>query len=353
MLRFVICSVGTSLLSGPGRPWRWHPREAPELPDPELVDRWLQQAAAADASAERNTLARMEVGENDRIAFLHSDTPEGEYCAERLAAFYRNRTRGVELRRIEQLGYGAKGFSRGLKSLIDITCDLIRKARERSEGVVICATGGFKAEIAYLNLLGALLQVEVVYMHELHRDLVILPRMPLAWNTEFVLRNKAFFEWIDAEPRRSVEVESWLKQEPSLRNLVEDGDDGCTYLSPAGQLLYQAALQREAPGEPVEWPQPCDQLPEKKERYFQNKPHHRPQGWERFVDRLLAIAYVESVGFYDGMYQGARVQVLDPERGLIGIRYESGGDVLPIWVATTARGEAQTRLVAEHLRRIK
>lgn len=353
MLRLLICSVGTSLLSGKDRPWKWSPGGARELPDSRVVQEWLEQADPVQASAETNTLSRLEVGSADRIVFLHSDTPDGTYCAVRLAEYYRSRARAVELKRIGQLGYGAKSFSRGLKSLIDLTCGLVRQAwlSNTGENIVICATGGFKAEIAYLNLLGALLQVEVVYIYEQHEGLVSLPRLPLSWDTDLALRNKEFFEWIEAEPRRPVEVESWLNREPALRDLVEDGDDGHVYLSPAGLLLYRAALQHAEMRKPVEWPEPSPLLPEEKPN-FQGKAHERPRGWERYVARLCQIGCVAQVAYdHTGvMRQGERVRILDPERGVIGVRYGEIGDSLPIRVETTARGEEQTRLVADYIR---
>ena len=110
MLRLLICSVGTSLLSGKDRPWKWSPGGARELPDSRVVQEWLEQADPVQASAETNTLSRLEVGSADRIVFLHSDTPDGTYCAVRLAEYYRSRARAVELKRIGQLGYGAKSF---------------------------------------------------------------------------------------------------------------------------------------------------------------------------------------------------------------------------------------------------
>jgi putative CRISPR-associated protein (TIGR02619 family) len=350
--RLLICSVGTSLLTGRNRPWKWSPDA--QLPDLGVVEAWLKDADPVEASAETNTLSRLEIGKSDRICFLHSDTPEGKYCAERLAAHYAEMVRSVSLKGITQLGYGAKGFSRGLKSLIDIVCQLIHEAHRQGahEQAILCATGGFKAEIAYLNLLGALLQVEVVYIHELHRELVILPRLPLTWDTDFAMRNRAFFEWIEAEPRNAVEVESWLKQEPLLRELVEPGDDGCLYLSPAGLLLYRAAQERTGAAPSVLWPPDSPMLPEKK-LTFENAPHKRPRGWEHYINRLCAIPCVTQVGYAETMHTGERVQILDAERGEIGVRFGVPGDSLPIRVKTTACGLEQTRLVAEYIRKLK
>src|SRR5690606_13143239 len=127
----------------------------------------------------------LELSEADALALLHSDTPEGRFCAEGLRALYRARCRDVSLEQIGRLGYGAAVFTTGLKSLVDVTLRLVHQGRERGRQALLCATGGFKAEIAFLNLLGALLEIEVAYIHELHRELVRLPRLPLTWDAEF------------------------------------------------------------------------------------------------------------------------------------------------------------------------
>jgi len=355
--RLLICSVGTSILSGrtkdKEKPWSWRPNGEDKLPDPALVDDWLKDATPFDAGAEINTLSRLDVGDSDRIVFLHSDTAPGEYCAERLANYFKTRCRSVELKRLTHLGYGARSFTQGLKSLINITCDLVNNARQAGEEVVICATGGFKVEIAFLNLLGALLEVPVAYMYEEHDELVVLPRLPLAWDTEFVERNRSFFEWIEDgdELRRTVEVESWLKREPALRELVEHHDDGYTVLSAAGLLLYRAS-QKRVDTEPVEWPDPTPITPEEKHKGFSEEPHKRPHGWENLISLLSRDVFVTAVK-YDNeqrMRHGERVRILDPENGVIGVRYGPPGDELPIRVYTTARGEAQTQLLVNHIR---
>ena len=93
----------------------------------------------------------------------------------------------------------------------------VRDSRDRSLDPVFCATGGFKAEIAFLNLLGALLAVEVFYIHEKFREVIRLPHLPLTWDADWVLQRRQFFEWIDDEPRSSTEVASRLKADPALQ----------------------------------------------------------------------------------------------------------------------------------------
>jgi hypothetical protein len=216
---------------------------------------------------------------------------------------------------------------------------------------VLCATGGFKAEIAFLNLLGALLEIEVVYIHEQHRELVRLPRLPLTWDTEFVARHQDFFSWIDDGPRPSRDVESWLKGRPELRPLVEDGEDGNTYLTAAGDLLFKAARERSENGPRANWPE-ADARPPNEKNKVSSVEHHRPPGWERFVERLCAISYVGLVRYDAAAHGGKRVKILDANSGVIGLRFGPADNALPLRIETTARGEAQSCLVMEDLGRL-
>lgn len=353
MARQILCTVGTSLLTNrDGRPWGgWNPRKGDPLPAAVDVDRWMKNADPAAASAETNTLAKLDLADTDILVLLHSDTPEGRFCAERLKTYYSLNVREMILAQIGKLGYGAAQFTSGLKALVDAAIHHIHRARESALEPVFCATGGFKAEIAFLNLMGALLEIEVVYIHELHRELVRLPRLPLTWDADFVANHSDFFRWIDSEPRKSAEVESWLKRFPELRSLVEDGGDGYTYLSAAGDLLFKVARERLAMGPRACWPEAVPMPPQEKNR-VSAEAHHRPTGWEDFVLRICSIDCVSSVR-YDAQAFGTRVKVLDAENGTVGICYGSGENALPLRVETTARGEAQTNLVAEYLRTLK
>ncbi|HXG59801.1 MAG TPA: hypothetical protein VNO22_00365 [Planctomycetota bacterium] len=189
--------------------------------------------------------------------------------------------------------------------------------------------------------------MEVVYLHERHHELVRIPRLPLQWNEEIVLRNRKFFEWIDEEPRPTEKVEEWLKGNPELRFLTAPAEDGNTYLTVAGSLLCHAVLHPRRPR--VVWPQADPRSPAEKNG-LSGVAHERPAGWENFVRWLCSIDCVRYVRFDGEAGRGARVRLADAERGHIFVRYERSGEVLPLRVETTAQGEAQTALVAEYLK---
>lgn len=354
MARLLIATVGTSLLTNRDRPWTWsHWKKDEPLPDPAVVDSWLSTSDPIKVSAEMNTLHRREIGETDRISFLHSDTPEGKYCSERLGTYYAYKCREVRQCVLGALSYQDKSFAQsGLKSLISVTIQEIRYAREQGLTPIFCATGGFKAEIAFLNLLGALLNIEVYYIHELHREEVLLPRLPLSWDTEYVLQHQDFFEWIKAEPRKSPKVESWLNARPELRPLVANVEiDGEFYvdLSAAGELLFEAAKESQPP---PAWPQSSINTPEQKFG-LSGVAHHRPSGWRGFVDTLCRITCVSYVSYDAKARGGTNVKIIDSEEGVIGVCFGPKGEDLPLSVQTTARGNEQIELVVAHIRRIR
>jgi putative CRISPR-associated protein (TIGR02619 family) len=349
MSRTIICTVGTSLLTNPDRPWGpW--RQLAALPDLDGVVGWLRAADMTSASAETNTLRALEVGKSDRLAFLHSDTEEGLLCANALCQHYAKLGVPSSVERIGELGYGAAAFTKGLKGLVDLTLRLVRQANEQHRVPILCATGGFKAEIAFLNLLGALLAIEVVYIHERFRELVHLPRLPLAWNDDFVERYEDFFVWIDQEPRRSHEVESRLKATPELRSLVEDDHEGHTLLTAAGDLLFKAASARRSMGPRAIWPE-ADPRPPGEKNTLSNVEHHRPTGWERAVNHLCSIDCVKSVR-YDNRARGARVKIIASSNGELGVCFGDAGNYLPLLIETTARGDEQCQLVADYILKI-
>jgi putative CRISPR-associated protein (TIGR02619 family) len=352
MSRCLITTVGTSLLTNRDeRPWSGWARGQP-LPADEVVDQWLASADAALASAETNTLRGVSIAGEDRLVLLHSDTPEGRFCSARLRRFYgaAGRCREVEQQSLDALGYQHASFAqRGLRNLVAVAIRAVRRAGEQDLQPVFCATGGFKAEIAFLNLLGALLDIEIYYIHEQFREIVRLPRLPLAWDAECVVRHQDFFDWIDAEPRRSSDVETWLRGRPELRPLVEDDADGHTYLNAAGDLLFQAARERLTHQPGASWPAPVARPPDDKNG-LSSVEHHRPRGWEAFVHRLCCIDCVSRVSYDDAACRGAAVKVLDAASGTLAVRFGSGDSTLPLRVETSARGEAQTELVADYLR---
>ncbi len=359
-MRTVIATVGTSLLTNPDigvdddkkRPWfGW--RQGCKLPDKETMLKYLRDADMRKASAETNTFQALPLQDDDKIVLLHTQTDDGRICAEVIKDFYKEQGYLVEAREITFLNYLEKSFEeKGLKSLVAILFEEIDKSHREKRTPILCATGGFKAEIAFLNLAGILMGVEVYYIYEKFEKLIRFPTFPIRWNTNIIEENISFFEWIDEEPRSSKEVENRLYQHRDLIPLVVDGQDGNSYLSAAGDLLYKAYKQaRKLPR--ASWPKESDRSPREKIQ-ISSVAHARPRNWERVVDEISRIDCVEYIR-YDGSAssrnRNAGIYKTDPEKGDIYVAYKNDDLVFTMVIGTTARGEEQCNLVANYIDR--
>lgn len=233
-MRTVLVTVGTSLLANARRALG-----APE-PDEDELARYLAQADPVTASAESNALSRL-LQERDRVVLFHSQTEQGRRCAEALRRHFARRY-DVDLVEVADLTYTESRFKlRGLRRLVALLAHRIEKERRQGREVVINATGGFKAEIAYATLVGILFDVPVSYIHEQFNELIEMPAMPVAWDYSTFADWEQFFAWIDGEePRPTSEVERRWPHLPSEVRVLLEEDDGYTYLSAAGLALRKA-----------------------------------------------------------------------------------------------------------------
>ncbi len=236
-MRTILTTVGTSLLTNSARIL------APETPTDEQIAHYLRTADPEKASAETNSLSRI-LQDGDQIIFLHSDTEEGARCAQLLKNHYEQKGYRTEMRLVPDLKYTERRFQqRGLRSLVNILAEQIAKAQKGGKAVLINATGGFKAEIAYATLIGLLFKVPVYYIHEAFRDIIQMPATPIGWDFSLIANHEEFFEWLEADLRTQQAVDDRLKgivpdREQITMLLTEE--DGYVMLSPMGEAFYQA-----------------------------------------------------------------------------------------------------------------
>jgi putative CRISPR-associated protein (TIGR02619 family) len=237
-MRTILTTVGTSLLTNAKRDLKG------EKPDQQQLANYVRHTPPDKASAETNSLSRL-LQADDRIVFLHSQTDEGKQCAETLRRHYEGEGYMAELREVPDLTYTESRFKmRGLRSLVATTIELIRRERAAEREVLINATGGFKAEIAYATLVGLLFDVPVYYIHEAFREIIEMPPTPISWDYSLLANYEEFFEWISADLRDTAEVDAWLRQLPHDVQLLLTQEEDFTLLSPAGEAFYEAYRER-------------------------------------------------------------------------------------------------------------
>lgn len=232
-MRTIIATVGTSLLSNAER--------AGKADD---LQTYLRFTEPERASAETNSLSRL-LQQGDRLVFLHSQTEEGRRAAEALAIFYKNNGYLTDLREVTDLQYRESRFKmRGLRSLVSTLVEIIRREREAGREVLVNATGGFKAEIAYATLVGLLFDVPVYYIHEAFKEIIELPPTPISWDFSLIDTYVDFFDWISADLRPTVEVDRRLRPLPDEIRLLLVEEEDYTLLSPTGEAFYEAYRAR-------------------------------------------------------------------------------------------------------------
>lgn len=295
----------------------WRP--AHPLPGAEAVDAWLRSADAIQASAETHTWHRLglldaENGGRVVVVLVHSQTAEGRFCAERLAAFAQSHGLQARCRQVDELDYAdGPRFNRGLRQLMRVLSEEIR--RGQSSGVVeLAATGGFTAEIAIANLVGALSDTPVHYVYQEFGSVVTIEPIPVTLRADWIAQGpgrKLLEEFQNPDnivPRSR--IESVLKQDERLLMLVDlDGDDAALNL--LGELARRLL---EAPVVP--WPEPTD-VPPASKIHLSDAPHARPQGYQTIVDRLAASRYVTAIRYEGSASGGWLKEAADNESDLI------------------------------------
>jgi len=238
MSRVIISSVGTSLL----RSLVGHEID-PE--DMQAVGRFLE-VEAQKASAESNALSRVIRDKSDILYFLVSDTPEGQLCGRLLAQFYSAQGHESESRVIKRLSNQSSGFVQyGLRNYVQELSDIIIKTQRNGVAVEINNTGGFKAQVAYANVVGLIFRIPVFYIHENFEDIVYMPKTPIQWDMSLFFENESFFEWIEEDARTHQEVKQRQEShDERIQLLLDENTDGYTYLSPLG-LAYLSSFRDE------------------------------------------------------------------------------------------------------------
>lgn len=338
----IITTTGTSLLTNTARSLKKNNRE---VTDSEL-ERYLEEVGPERASAETNSLPKI-ADPHDSVVMLYTDTVEGERCAKQVSNYLKKQGWAeVRLRKLHLEQNEVQFERKGLRNLVDVLIDEINQAQRRGNEVIINATGGFKAEIAYTTMVGMIFQVPVKYIYQDFRRPITFPILPITWSLDLLIEYDHFFEWLDEEPRHNAEVKRRLQgidqsDRRRIQQLISPPDEeDYVYLSPAGDILWRRLKQvREIA---IEEPPPSQRSPsEKLSSSIQEKKHHYPEGTKEFAEKLAKLPAVEEIigGFFEDTTL-KRVKGVS-EDGLIRILWADNEKATNLTIRTTARGQAQ------------
>jgi putative CRISPR-associated protein (TIGR02619 family) len=342
-MKVIVTTTGTSLLTNTARALN---KKNADVTDDELRH-YFEQVGAEKASAETNSLPKIATPD-DAVVMLYTATPEGERCAKQIESYLKSKDwRNLRLRKLQLEQNEAQFERKGLRNLVDTIIDEINKAQRERHEVIINATGGFKAEIAYTTMVGMIFQVPVKYIYQDFEKPITFPVLPITWNLDLLIEYDRFFGWLDEEPRTQSEVEQRLKAVSSddrgrIQQLLSPPDsEQYIYLSPAGDILWKRLRQvREVV---VEEPPPSERkASEKLSTSLQDKKHHFPRGTKEFAERVAALPAVEEI--IGGNFENTtlkRVKSVSDD-GVIRVLWADNEKAANLTIRTTALGQAQT-----------
>ncbi len=232
VMKTIFCTSGTSI-AGPSTETIPFARD----PDPDRyrrevgnrVKRIRNEAPVGEflprISAETNSVYQFLGNNGDAVVvLLHTDTKDGQICAEWLAEIMKNEL-GLDTRLQSVAGLQVndeKVFRhQGIQNLfqhLDRLLDGLSPA-----DTVLNVTGGFKSVVPYMTLFGLIRRVDVIYIHESARTLLHLPPLPLSFDFEMLgeirdamlkLRTEGLMlqtDFIKLIRNRNVQHEAWLR----------------------------------------------------------------------------------------------------------------------------------------------
>ncbi len=348
-MRTIITTVGTSLIGNAAR----HCGKAPNEVQDSDIKRFLSAEPPEKLSAELNSLHRLNSSQ-DEVILLHTNTIDGEKCAKLLASHLENGyCKRVRVRRINLKQDEKHMETHGLRDLVEIMMNEISNSRKNSHEIIINATGGYKAETAFATIIGQMMGVPVVYLYEQFKIMVELPPLPVTWNTDLVLENRSFFEWMEEEPRLGREVETrlfGLQASDVFRTFITpfDDEEGYRWLSAVGHILYLRFKKEGEEATNIAYPSPAlEQDPDKKVEIRGD--HHYPKGIREFAKTIAKCQYVEKITprHFESSTR-TRIKSVD-DSGIIHILFCDNQKGCNLLVQTTSNGKLQTRKVADLL----
>jgi putative CRISPR-associated protein (TIGR02619 family) len=344
-MRKVITTTGTSLLTNTARELK----KPLHLVTDEDFRLFWKQAGVTAASAETNSLLKI-AQSDEEIVLLYTTTIEGERCAKEIQRYLQSQNWSqVRLRQLPLEKNEVQFERHGLRGLVNILIEEITQGQQEGKEVLINATGGFKAEIAYTTMVGMIFQVPVKYIYQDFANPITFPALPVTWNIDLLLEYEDFFAWVDEEPRQEAAVKQRLKLidtegGDSIHQLLLPVDsEGYVFLSPAGAILWQRVSQQRQVGATLSEPAPSEFAAEDKiSSSIKGVKHHYPDGTLAFAQKISQLSSVEEIigGHFENTTM-RRVKGVNDD-GSIRLLWADNKKAVNITIRTTARGQSQT-----------
>jgi putative CRISPR-associated protein (TIGR02619 family) len=159
--------------------------------------------ACAEINAIEGIHADHNIHRGNSYYFLATDTFQGVLAARVLADFCREcyEVNSAEVLRVEGLQVQDERAFRllGLPSLIQTIYRILDDTANARMTAILNPTGGFKAAIPYMTLVGMIRGVKVALIHETSQSLITLAGLPITLDLEKIAQYRELLEIFDSE----------------------------------------------------------------------------------------------------------------------------------------------------------
>lgn len=196
------------------------------------------------SSAEIKSLVKIGIEKTDQIYLLYTETVDGKLCAD-LVADYLKHKYGCSVFPKKILGLqvtdGKKFEKEGIHNLLGTLLDLV-EPNIYSYDIILNPTGGFKAIVPYIAIIGMFFGLSVRYIFEKSEHLLNFPLIPLEFNLS---RFDLIYDKLSMlENNIMNENEFWddikinFEERKIFSGIIEEVD-GLIDFSPVGRFLFQ------------------------------------------------------------------------------------------------------------------
>lgn len=365
----MVCTVGASLKTNFDNEVK-KGKDLPPLGSKEALEWMLQQEPEKERvlGAEINSITSMIrqglLDSRQNLILLVSDTSDGELIGQTLKEYFENHPdigfKRVEVRKVEDLDDSRiNDFrSKGLRNLVR---ELGKCIKEYQNRLVINATGGFKAQIAFALALGQAVGIPVYYRFERFPKIIELPPLPLSLDIKLWEENMDLFSLlymfgeVEEDEIEEMTGESFAQLDPKIKMLLDrEHIDGKNYISlnPMGEVFVNAMeisidlsdIELKESDVPIE------------KRFIYRKPEHSEQfiaKYKAFIEKIYSQPFVRKLIVTGFSQHFDRTIALFKKRGneILGTIGAKGG-TLRVKVETTASNDLEIRVAVWKLNQL-
>lgn len=273
-MKFVMTPVGTSLFdnfqdetrsgvhidadrkqlrSVPADQWDRYEDTVDLIRDNRTLQRWVRGTETASAETDSAARIAQRIGESVEVRLLASDTVLSRLAATLIAEHAE--VQGVDGFRFRpehdvigglQVRDASAFESTGMRGLVDRLDTLIIDHHSAAHSA-INITGGYKATLPYLSLMGQVYGVPMYYKFEDTDELLEIPKTPLDVDWTFIDRHETAFQ---ALADTLTDVEGFHEEYPEIQRkapgMIHEEGGELAGLSPIGSILWTRYRRKRA-----------------------------------------------------------------------------------------------------------